>query len=43
MQLYGEGQRKPKWKDPRTCNAKTQAHADADALGVKEVIGLKKS
>jgi hypothetical protein len=40
MQLYSEGQQKLKWKDPRTCNAETQAHADADELGIKKAVRM---
>jgi hypothetical protein len=37
--LYNQRQQKLKWKDPRTFNAKTQAHTDASELGVKESYG----
>jgi hypothetical protein len=36
MQLYNEEQQKPRWKDPRTFNAETQAQVYVNGLGVKE-------
>ncbi len=41
MWLYNQGQQKPRWKDLKTSNAKTQAHVNDDRLEVKEGIGTK--
>ncbi len=38
MWLYNRGQQKPKWKDPRIFNVETQAHDDANGLGIREGI-----
>ncbi len=39
MWLYSQGQQKPRWKDLKTSNAKTQAHVNDDRLEVKEELG----
>jgi hypothetical protein len=39
MQLYKQGQQRPKWKDPKTFNVETQIQADACEVGVRESIG----
>jgi hypothetical protein len=41
MWLYNWRWQKPRWKDPMTSNAKTQAHVNDGRLEVKEGIGMK--
>jgi hypothetical protein len=43
MPLYSWRWWKPRWKDPRTFNAETQAHAYANGLGVREGIRPRRS
>jgi len=33
--------KRPKWKDSRTSNVKTQVQVDVDKVGVREGIGLR--
>jgi hypothetical protein len=36
MQLYNQGQQRPKWKDSMTFNVETQAHAYVGGVGAKD-------